>query len=172
MNRRKTTKTMWSTARPLGLFAVAVLALSAGTPFTVQSADNQAAIEESDAKMAGLIGPLMNEAITLYRAGKYEQALLKCNEIDKVFATQRFMVSSQLTAQKSMIAQLRSEIQAKWGTLLMKDLRADYSEAERLLTVRSNPKIAKNDSEKDPSHCEQRAIALFKKVSAEADKIA
>ena len=133
MNRKKTTKTMWSTARPLGLFAVAVLALSAGVPFEVRSADNQAAIEESDAKMAGLIGPLMNEAITLFRAGKYEQALSKCNEIDKVFATQNFVVSSQLTGQKSMISQLRSEIQAKWGAVLMQDLRTAYAEALNLL---------------------------------------
>ena len=72
MNRRKTTKTMWSTARPLGLFAVAVFAFSAGTPLAVQSAENKAAIEESDAKMVELIGPLMNQAITLFRAGKYE----------------------------------------------------------------------------------------------------
>ena len=172
MNRRKTTKTMWSTARPLGLFAVAVLALSAGVPFEVRSADNQAAIEESDAKMAGLIGPLMNEAITLFRAGKYEQALSKCNEIDKVFATQNFVVSSQLTGQKSMISQLRSEIQAKWGAVLMQDLRTAYAEAEHLLMVRTNPAAAKDESEKNPSQCEQRALALFKKISADADKTA
>ena len=172
MNRRKTTKTMWTTARPLGLFAVAVLALSAGAPFEVRSADKKAAIEESDAKMAGLVGPLMNEAITLFRAGKYEQALLKCNEMDKVFATQRFAASSQLTAQKSMISQLRSEIQAKWGALLMQDIRTAYSEAERLLMVHTNPNLAKDESEKDSSRCEQRAIALLKNIVVDADKVA
>ncbi|MBQ9771397.1 MAG: hypothetical protein IJW23_06190 [Lentisphaeria bacterium] len=172
MNRRKTTKTMWSTARPIGLFAVAVFALSAGAPLPVHSAENRAAIEASDAKMAGLVGPLMNEAISLFRAGKYEQALLKCNEIDKVFATQKFLASSQVTAQKSMIAQLRSEIQTRWANFMANDLRKVYSEAERLLFVRNNPKSAKNESEKDPSYCEQRAIAHFKYISNKADKIA
>ena len=172
MNRRKTTKTMWSTARPLGLFAVAVFAFSAGTPLAVQSAENKAAIEESDAKMVELIGPLMNQAITLFRAGKYEQALLKCNEIDQVFAKQRFVASSQLAGQKSMILQLRSEIQAKWAALLMKDVRSVYAEAERLLQVRNNPKLAKTESEKNPSYCEEQALALLKKVVAEADKVA
>ena len=157
MNRRKTTKTMWSTARPIGLFAVAVFALSAGAPLPVHSAENRAAIEASDAKMAGLVGPLMNEAISLFRAGKYEQALLKCNEIDKVFATQKFLASSQVTAQKSMIAQLRSEIQTRWANFMANDLRKVYSEAERLLFVRNNPKSAKNESEKDPSYlCRNR----------------
>ena len=154
MIRRKTSKTVWSTACPAGLFAVAVLALSAGMPFKVHSAENKAAIEASDANMARLVDPILKDAIALYKADKYEQALAKCQQADKVFAQTKHYPSAQVTGQKSMISQLRSEVQAKWGASQMPKIREKYNKADRL--------YVKNEAE---------AIRLFNEVIADTNVI-
>ena len=167
MIRRKTSKTMWSAVRPLGLFAVAVLALSAGVPLTVHSAEKKAATEESDAKMAGLVDPLLKDAIALYKANKYEQALAKCKEIDSVFARTKHLPSAQVTAQKSMISQLRSEVLAKWGKVQMLKVRGIYDEADRLFKKEAEVKAAN----KDFNSIERKAVALMNQVIAETGMI-
>ena len=171
MNKRKTTKSMWSVSRPFGLFAVAVLALSAGTPLEVRAADKKAAIEESNARMLSMIGQLQSQAISLARAGKYEQAIAKCNEIDKLFTSGKFIATPLLTQQKLMIDQLRSDINAKWSGNLMKKIRADYSEAERLREIELDPKLAKSAAEKDFKKNEEKAVALFKNVVKESELV-
>ncbi|MBR2441310.1 MAG: hypothetical protein IKB25_14020 [Lentisphaeria bacterium] len=143
MIKKKTSKTMWSAVRPLGLFAV-VFALSAGLPITVQ-ADKKAATEESDAKMAGLVDPILNDAISLYKANKYEQALAKCKEIDTMFARTKHLPSTQITAKKTMVSQLKSEIQAKWGAVQMADVRKMYTEADRLFTEKNGKNSTVNE---------------------------
>lgn len=153
MIRRKSTKTGWSAVRPFGLLAGAVLAISAaGMPFTASAAD-PAAVEESDARMSSLVGPIMKEAISLYTKGKFEQALKRCDEANKVFVTTKHHASPQITAQKSMISQLRSDILARWGGKMLLALRQDYEKAKK----------ETNDD---------KAVALLKKVMADADKIA
>ena len=171
MNKRKTTKSMWSAARPFGLFAVAVLALSAGTPPAVQAADKKAAIEESNAKMLSVIGKLQSQAISFARAGKYEQAIAKCDEMDKLFLSGQFAESPLLTQQKFMIDQLRSDINAAWSNVMIKKIRADYSEAERLREIELDPKLAKNAAEKNFKQNEAKAVALFKNVVKETSVV-
>jgi O-acetyl-ADP-ribose deacetylase (regulator of RNase III) len=83
MIRRKTTKTMWSAARPFGLFAVAVLAISAGAPVQAQAAA-PTAIEDANEKIANQVGSIFNQAIRYERAKKYELALQKLAEIEKI----------------------------------------------------------------------------------------
>ncbi len=157
MIRRKSTKTERSTARPFGLLAAAVFAISAaGAPIQVFAADNRSAVEESDAKIDKLVSPLLKEAIALYQKGKYEEALKKCDAADKIFATTKHLPSPQITAQKSMFAQFRSEIQTKWGRILMERLKKNYDEARRYAEKQN----------------EAKAIPLFKAVIADAEKYA
>ena len=172
MIRRKTSKTVRSAVRPLGLFAVAVLAFSASPSIQAQTADKKAAIEASDAKMANLTGPLLKEAIAFYSKGKYDQALSKIQEIEKVFSSGKFLPSTQFTGQKSMVAQLRTEIEAKMGRQQMAKIREKYAEADRLFKINASKSAAVKISEQERAANEARAVALLKSVVADTDALA
>ena len=140
---------------PFSLFAAAVLAVTvAGNPVTVFADDEaDAAIAESDAMMTNLLSPIMAKAISLYKSGKYEAALLKCEEADRIFATTKHLSSPQIAGQKNMVSQLRSDIEGVWGKKLMAPLHKDLAEAETLL-------------EKNPA----KARALLNGVIENSDK--